>query len=473
MKTLSILRQRRKRHGILQHVVGVVVRILLYSETAQGLLIILRDNPLTATNCDFLYKKPSFQSSQHKGMIVSPPSIRYFERRRDRTNNHSSHKNNGARSQALLLSPLGDNDVTVGATTAKPLSFMNPIKNHSVNNIDDRTTNATTSFTSEEYVDIAHSSNIVRIFLLHATIYYALSILGFSFIVESWPIVDSIYYATTLFCTIGFGDIAPGNTYAQLYTIGLALYGITFLGILLGAVIDYYLEYQNFQKEKRCRQVGSQVLYRLKEKQTNSQSNRLNNNIIQANDTILGGDPSLFDDIVKLLKLEIPIISVAILLAILIGHYEHWTIVESIYWFIISGTTVGFGDYYPQLSSVKLFCVMYLPFAVAVLGDLLRRIIGIYINRKRRLMEKQFLMRSLSLADLDIMDADKSGRVDKAEFLAYMLCTLQKVSKDDVNEIMELFHKLDVDDDHYLTKNDLASEEWVNTLRSSIEQSIR
>ena len=214
------------------------------------------------------------------------------------------------------------------------------------------------------------------------------------------------------------------------------------------------------------------VLYRLKEKRTDNSIERDNNTNPSTNISI-DDDPSLLDDIVKLLKLEVPIMLVAILFAILIGHYEHWTVVESIYWFVISGTTVGFGDYYPQLSSVKLFCVLYLPFAVAVLGDLLRRIIGIYINRKRRLLEKQFLARSLSLADLDIMDADRSGRVDKAEFLAYMLCTLQKVSKEDVNEIMELFHKLDVDDDNYLTKSDLVSEEWVKTLRSSIEQSIR
>ena len=408
---------------------------------------------------------------RHHHMILSPPLTRYFEHRRDNGGSSSS------RCELLLsTTTTGDDDDTTTTPTPStlwqrksPLSSVNAFQKQNDRNDDDDDKSNKVSFTSERYMDIVHSSNIVRIFIVHATIYYALSVVGFSYLVESWPMMDSIYYATTLFCTIGFGDIAPGNTYAQVYTIGLALYGITFLGILLGAVIDYYLEYQKFQSQKRCRQVGSQVLYRLKEKRTNSSAvsdSATHQSVVEA-------DPSLLDDIVKLLKLEVPIMSVAILFALLIGHYEHWTVLESVYWFFISGTTVGFGDFYPQLSSVKLFCVLYLPFAVAVLGDLLRRIIGIYINRKRRLSEKQFLARSLSLADLEIMDEDQNGRVDKAEFLAYMLCTLQKISKDDVNEIMELFHKLDVDNDNYLTKGDLATDEWVQQLRSSLEQSIR
>jgi hypothetical protein len=462
MKPLPSVRHQQRRVGFL--CVNCVVFTLAVSQlrffpSATVFAFLSVHNTLrTITTVRY---QALYRSSDHKRMIVSPPSIRYFERR-GRNDNRSE----------LLLS-MGDNDIATTTTKhqrTSPLLSKNPAYSHDSNTKGD-VENPTTSFTSENYIDIVHSSNIVRIFILHATIYYTLSIVGFSYIVESWPIIDSVYYATTLFCTIGFGDIAPGNTNAQLYTIGLALYGISFLGILLGAVIDYYLEYQNYQNQKRCRQVGSQVLSRLKEKRTNHPIER-DSNTNQSSNITLDDDLSLLDDIVQLLKLEIPIISVAILFAILIGHYEHWTVVESLYWFVISGTTVGFGDYYPQLSSVKLFCVLYLPFAVAVLGDLLRRIIGIYINRKRRLLEKQFLARSLSLADLDIMDADRSGRVDKAEFLAYMLCTLQKVSKEDVNEIMELFHKLDVDHDNYLTKSDLVSDEWIKALRSSIEQSI-
>jgi Ion channel len=348
------------------------------------------------------------------------------------------------------------------------------------------------SLTSTDYMTIERSSQIIGIFVLHAILYYALSILGFCYLVESWSIIDALYYATVLFCTIGFGDIEPDNWYSQLYTIFLALYGVAFLGIVLGAVIDYCLEYQHVQSEQRRRTVGTRVLYQLKEQQQQQQQQPPNTNssVLLEDETDISAPnintitnstnnnnnnhmPTLGEEIGKLILFEIPVVSFAILIAIGIGHYEGWTIFESIYWCVISGATIGFGDIYPRLTYVKLLCVLYLPFVVAVMGDLLGRIVTIYMDRKRRCAEQQFLSRSLTLVDLQIMDADCNGRVDKAEFLAYVLCALQKVSKDDITDILDVFRRLDVDQNDYLTKSDLIANQWEQSFQSSIQQQLR
>jgi membrane protein YqaA with SNARE-associated domain len=281
-----------------------------------------------------------------------------------------------------------------------------------------------------------------------------------------------------------------------LYTIFLALYGIAFLGILLGSVIDYCLEYQHTQKEQTRRNFGTQVLHQLQQQTTHrhhpietaiptSSTNPTPNDTLVFDETTTNNNnnnnmepplsqnpPSLWDEIWKLILFEIPILTITISIAIGIGHYEGWTIFESIYWFVISGATVGFGDYYPQHTYVKLFCVIYLPMAVAVLGDLLGRIVTIYMDRKRRQSEQQFLSRSMSLVDLNIMDVDRNGRVDKAEFLSYMLCALQKVSKEDIDEILTIFHRLDKNHDNYLSKSDLVANQWEKTFQTSIQKLI-
>ena len=343
-------------------------------------------------------------------------------------------------------------------------------------------TRPTSSFTSTDYMSLERSSQIIIIFILHAMFYYTLAVFGFSYLVEQWSIIDSLYYGTVLFCTIGFGDIEPTNWYAQLYTICLAVYGIAFLGILLGSVIDYCLEYQHTQTEQTRRRVGTQVLHQLQDQHVEKMQQKnptFNNNTLvidetepTQNSTTTSTDtsnPSLWNEIFQLILFEIPVLTVAISIAIGIGHYEGWTIFESIYWFVISGATVGFGDFYPRLTYVKLFCVVYLPFAVAVLGDLLGRIVTLYMDRKRRQSERQFLSRSLSLVDLDIMDVDRSGHVDKAEFLSYMLCALQKVSKDDIDEILRIFHRLDKNHDNYLSKSDLIATDWEKSFQTSIQ----
>ena len=357
---------------------------------------------------------------------------------------------------------------TAGSAESTPLLTTPPLA----------TTTTTTSFTSMDYLTLERSYQIVILFACHAIFYYSLAVFGFSYLVEQWSIIDSLYYATVLFCTIGFGDIEPTNRYAQLYTIGLAFYGIAFLGILLGSVIDYVLEYQHTQKEHTRRKVGTQVLHQLKEQhmlERRPQNQTQNDTVIfdetaTTNNSTDTSNPSLWEEVLKLILFEIPVLSVAILIAIGIGHYEGWTVFESVYWFVISGATVGFGDYYPRLTYVKLFCVVYLPFAVAVLGDLLGRIVSLYMDRKRRHSERQFLSRSLSLVDLDIMDEDRSGHVDKAEFLSYMLCALQKVSKEDINEILEMFYRLDVNKDNCLSKSDLIANQWEKSFETSIRQ---
>jgi Ca2+-binding EF-hand superfamily protein len=92
------------------------------------------------------------------------------------------------------------------------------------------------------------------------------------------------------------------------------------------------------------------------------------------------------------------------------------------------------------------------------------------MDRKRRSVEREFLSQSLTLCDLSTMDTDKNGLVDRAEFLSYMLVALQKVSRDDVREILDLFSQLDVDGTNFLNKDDLLARDWDSSLRSSMSR---
>ena len=52
-----------------------------------------------------------------------------------------------------------------------------------------------------EYQDYEHSDHAFRTGIKHVVIYYALTLIFFSFLVEKWPIVDSLYYASVLVST--------------------------------------------------------------------------------------------------------------------------------------------------------------------------------------------------------------------------------------------------------------------------------
>ena len=134
---------------------------------------------------------------------------------------------------------------------------------------------------------------------------------------------------------------------------------------------------------------------------------------------------------------------------------------------MITGTTIGFGDDSPRTPGVRAASIVFLPFAVAVMGEFLGRVASTYLDRKQRKMEKKFLRHSLTLADIQTMDTDNDGKVDKAEFLRFMLVTLQRVEEDEIKTLMDLFNKLDKDKNGTLSAADLK-ENAGRRLRESI-----
>jgi Ion channel len=316
-----------------------------------------------------------------------------------------------------------------------------------------------------EYRGFEQSTRAVTILLRHVLVYYTLAVVGYSYVVASWSIVDSLYFATTLCTTIGFGDIAPAELHGRFFTMCLAFYGIVILGILLGIIGESLVNLHSQSVQEQRNKAGAQVLHYLKDE--NRVPSEAANSLHERHEA---RERTLWEDVLSLAVSEAPILFFLGMVGIAVGLVEGWSIMDSLYWLVISGTTVGLGDFHPNHTWVKLFCVAFLPFAVAVFGQLLGRIASIYMDRKRRSVEKEFLSQALTLCDLSTMDTDKNGLVDRAEFLSYMLVALQKVSKDDVSDIMDLFSQLDVDGTNYLNKDDLLARDWDSSVRSSMSR---
>jgi Ion channel/EF hand len=259
-------------------------------------------------------------------------------------------------------------------------------------------------------------------------------------------------------------------------------YGIVMIGIFLGIIGEVLLEKADARKDQQ----SQQLMEALKTCNTTgtTKNNNNNRNLLSSVDRepLLensgGGSgsnnnnsssESLGRVILNIVYLELPVVGALLLVALWVGWMEGWSIVGSIYWLVVTGTTVGFGDYHPTLPATRLFCIFFIPVAVAVVGKLLARIASAYMDRKVKRQEKEFLSRSLALCDLQVMDTDVNGKVDLAEFLTYMLVALQKVSKDDIREIRDVFDKLDVDKSGVLTIADLKTQAWDMTLKDSMK----
>ena len=165
---------------------------------------------------------------------------------------------------------------------------------------------------------------------------------------------------------------------------------------------------------------------------------------------------TILTDICTICREQFRYMIVLIIIAIPITILERWSVTKGLYWMIISATTIGLGDEHPEQPWSRLICIIYIPLLVAFCGSLLGKIATSYVDKRNDILESQFFNRAVTESDLKSMDLDHSGKVSKDEFLIYMLLTLQKVDKTDIEDIMDLFKKLDKDGSGTLAVNDIA-----------------
>lgn len=133
--------------------------------------------------------------------------------------------------------------------------------------------------------------------------------------------------------------------------------------------------------------------------------------------------------------------------AIAIGHFEDWRITESIYWAVVTATTLGYGDYAPTLMWTRFAACFYMPMAVTCMGLVFAKVTNAYLDRKAKDSRDEFLNRKLTPADLRQMDVGDDNKVNFEEFLIFTLAALGKISTEDIQDIHEAFDRLDVDND--------------------------
>ena len=121
---------------------------------------------------------------------------------------------------------------------------------------------------------------------------------------------------------------------------------------------------------------------------------------------------------------------------------------------------MGYGDVSPKTEGGRLLAVFYIPLCVAMMTHILGQLSSVYMTRRAKEIEKEFLNRKVTLKDLRQMDIDASGDVTYDEFLVFILVTMGKVETEDIQEIEALYRRLDRNRDRSLCVRDLVEKAY-------------
>lgn len=80
------------------------------------------------------------------------------------------------------------------------------------------------------------------------------------------------------------------------------------------------------------------------------------------------------------ISVVLPFLGLILVGAMVVGTIEGWGIVESLYFAVVSLTTVGFGDYVPTTDASILFCIIWLPCSIGFMSLFLANVAAFYIR---------------------------------------------------------------------------------------------
>uniref|UniRef100_A0A3Q0TB14 Potassium channel, subfamily K, member 4a n=1 Tax=Amphilophus citrinellus TaxID=61819 RepID=A0A3Q0TB14_AMPCI len=159
-----------------------------------------------------------------------------------------------------------------------------------------------------------------------------------------WDIASACFFCGTIITTIGFGNLSPRTWYGQLFCVCYALVGIPMFGILLAGVGDH---------------MGTVLRKAVARIETLFLKRKVGPTTVRVTSAVL----SIL--IGCLIFLAVP--------TVVFQKVEDWSFLESLYFVVITLTTVGFGDYVPG-TSPALLVLLWIVFGLAYFASILTMI---------------------------------------------------------------------------------------------------
>ena len=258
--------------------------------------------------------------------------------------------------------------------------------------------------------------------------------------IENWNIVDSLFFCVVTTSTVGYGNVVPKTNAGKLFVIYYSLYALALIIGLLTYVVGLFIDRQE--------ELMLAVL-------SGESEDHNNGNPVQENRPGLLRWLHVPKEFMQAMASLIFFVINLCLGVFAFGHLEKLSPLDAVYATVISATTVGYGDYPPSTRPMKLFAIVWLIFSTISLGKMITDFTDAFIRRKQNNVNRRLLSAQVDSRAFVEMDADHSGKVDKCEYLRIMLTRGGKCERDDIDEILKRFNKLDKNNSGFIEKEEI------------------
>jgi len=281
---------------------------------------------------------------------------------------------------------------------------------------------------------------------------------------EEWTVVDTMYFLTVTMTTAGYGDMdARGpNGEAQWFSLFWAIFGVAVVAVALVEVAGFVLDAREALEAKARAAVlkastGSSGNDEEIDEEAAAKLAQIAAKKEAAAEGGGGGNPvsRLFNRF-PILSIMGYLMSYAFFWGVVYMLIEDdWTLIDGLYFSIITGTSIGYGDISPQTQGGRGLALLFLPFAVVFVSTQLGGVSDAVFGGGGDDKLAKLLELDLSLEGLLAMDEDGDGEITEYEFIRHMLVVSGMGDKDAIDALHKRFEEMDEDGSGALTADDL------------------
>jgi len=252
--------------------------------------------------------------------------------------------------------------------------------------------------------------------------------------VEKWKWVNSLYFCVVSLSTVGYGDETPTTNAMKIFTVVYIYVGIAFVASIVGKLVGKAVTKGHGTTVDESEEESADV----KHDPERYCWGRLSHNQCEL--------ARAFAIIIILGSIGTTVYTLN----------ENMSLIDAVYFSMITLGTVGYGDISTHKTSTKIFDTFFILIGVSLMALALAKFAEVWARVEHEKQIKKFIEQGVTMEVIKAIDEDNSGEIDRAEFLAYMLVHMGKAEPFDINEINQLFNVMDRDGGGTLDVNDIV-----------------
>mmetsp|Transcript_18155 Transcript_18155/g.37909 ORF Transcript_18155/g.37909 Transcript_18155/m.37909 type:complete len:606 (+) Transcript_18155:136-1953(+) len=334
--------------------------------------------------------------------------------------------------------------------------------------------------TSKPFQGFENLQSTIYYCTLAISLYFFLGILAFLFWLEpKWTIIDALYFSMTTLTTVGYGDLVVsggsnlrgilGKAFVSFFNVYAVCISVSALGVIAKLALNQERKLVAKAKEKARSQLIQ--MFNADENEKDEEDDLDDEEVGDNEDEEFRWIDHIYDDQCDPAEKPMSVLGVLFggikrqsinfvllsFVAAFMKRAEGWSLIDVLYYWNCTATTIGFGDLSPKTQLGRLLAVFFIPLSVVTLGEVIANCFAYVTSRAAAKAEKDFIRREITLSDLEYLDVNGDGRVDELEFVTFMLLAMQKVDMRMMNDLKHLFHALDAGKDGFIQKEDLIT----------------